>query len=208
MIGIYGGAFDPVHLGHLALAKVAQQSLMLDKVIFVPLGVPPHRPQPLATARQRISMLTAAIKNEAAFAVDTTEIEKAEPSWTVKTLEYFKQVMPGETLCLLLGSDAFKPINSWYRWRSILDYSHMLIVSRQGDEREMDEEVFGFLNTYRASALTEIKGNDSGKIYWLEADIPDISSTQVREAVKARKPLDRLLPDGVKQLIESQGLYA
>ena len=207
MIGIFGGAFDPVHRGHLALATAAHQQLGLESVRFIPLGVPPHRSQPQASAEFRVKLLRAALEPYPEFEVDTLEVEKTSPSWTVETLEQLNQSMPEKTLCLLLGSDAFKPLNTWYRWRTLTDYCHIVVVSRKGDGQELDAEVADFLAEKRTETLAEMSDGVSGRLLWLEADVPELSSTQVREQIAKGQSLTQYVPSAVAALIKEYRLY-
>jgi len=207
MIGIFGGTFDPVHRGHLALAQTVYEHCKLQRIIFVPLGTPPHRGMPQVSSQSRVKMLQAAISGRAECEISTVEIEKSSPSWTVHTLEHFSQEMPDETLCLLMGSDAFKPINEWYRWRSLLDYCHLVVASRVGDEVELNEEVADFLAGHRITSLHDLEDGECGGIYWLEEELPDISSTQVRQLIESGKSLAESLPAAVESLIKENGYY-
>ena len=207
MIGIFGGTFDPIHLGHLALAKTAYEHCQLQRVIFVPLGTPPHRGMPQVSAQSRVKMLQAAISGHAEYEISTVEVEKLSPSWTVHTLEHFSREMPDETLCLLMGSDAFKPLNEWHRWRSLLDYCHLVVVSRMGDGVELNEEVADFLAQHQVTSLHDKPAGERGGIYWLEEELPDISSTQVRQSINSGESLTELLPTVVESLIKENGYY-
>ena len=207
MIGIFGGTFAPVHLGHLLLARAAADHLGLQRVIFVPLGLPPHRDLPKASPQSRVNMLQAALTDSPDFEVSTVEIDRPSPSWTVHTLEHFCDEMPDETFCLLMGSDAFRSINQWYQWQSLLDYCHLVVVSRAGDKTELGSEVAAYLARHRCTSLYDITDGCTGGIYWLEADIPDISSTLIRHRVDADEPLTGLLPPAVESLIKEHGHY-
>ena len=207
MIGIFGGTFDPVHLGHLVLARTALQHLNLERIIFVPLGIPPHRDMPRVSPDSRVKMLRSVVADDPHFEVSTVEIDRSSPSWTVHTLAHFSKALPGQTLCLLLGSDAFRSINHWYRWKSLLDYCHVVVVSRAGDTSDFDGEVAAFLQSNRVSELADTQAGERGGIYWLEADIPDISSTAVRESIAAGESLSGLLAPPVEKLIRLNGYY-
>ena len=209
MIGIFGGSFDPVHLGHLGLAEAAYRQLGLERVLFVPLGLPPHRPQLQASPAQRVELLRAALEPTPYFEINTLEVEKDSPSWTVETLAQLRQSLPGETLCLLLGSDAFKPLNSWYRWRRITDYCHIVVLSRRGDEQKLNDEVADFLASKRTGQLHEMPACTAGNggVLWLEAELPEISSTRLRAAIAARQPFMQYTPPAVAALIQEYKLY-
>jgi len=207
MIGIFGGTFDPVHLGHLALANTAYEHCQLQKIIFVPLGTPSHRGMPKVSSQSRVKMLGSAISGHAEYEISTIEIEKSSPSWTVETLEHFRHEMPDETFCLLIGSDAFKAINTWYRWQSLLDYCHLVVVSRAGDDAVLNIEVADFLEQHRIFSLHDMVDDDHGGIYWLEEEILDVSSTRVRQSIAAGESLTALLPSAVEKLIKENGYY-
>ena len=206
MIGIFGGTFDPVHLGHIGLASAVHERLHLQKVIFVPLGIPPHRDTPQESPQARVNMLRAAIEPYDYFELSTVEVEKESPSWTAETLSCFAQQLPNETLCLLMGSDAFKPINEWYQWRSLLDYGHIVVVSRVGDDIELSAEVAEFLARYRVTSLPQ-DSTGGGRILWLETDVVDVSSTRVRQVISEGGELSDLLPQAVEFLIRENGYY-
>ena len=207
MIGIFGGTFDPVHLGHLGLADVVTDCLGLDRVIFVPAGLPVHRGLPKASRQSRVRMLQAALTDFPNFGISTVEVDKSSPSWTVDTLQYFCSEIPGETFCLLIGSDAFKSINQWYRWDSLLDYCHLVVVSRAGDTVELSSELVVYLEKNQLVCLHDMINRCHGGIYWLQATIPDISSTQVRQCASAHESLAGLLSPAVESLIKKHGYY-
>lgn len=207
MIGIFGGTFDPVHRGHLALAETASEKIGLQQVIFIPLGVPPHRSQPQASAELRVSMLHKALEPYASFELNTLEVEKTSPSWTVETLEHFSRSMPTETLCLLLGSDAFKPINTWYQWQTLIEYCHIAVVSRKGDQLALEDEVADFLAENRVDAIVDKPAQSRGSLLWIEADLPEISSTQVRQRAVSGQSLNKYVPRSVAAVIKQNGIY-
>jgi nicotinate-nucleotide adenylyltransferase len=207
MIGLFGGTFDPIHLGHLGLANVASRQLDLQRVIFIPLGLPAHRELPQVSSQSRVNMLRAAVADHPEFEVSTVEIDRTTPSWTVHTLEHFSATYPEETLCLLMGSDAFGGINQWYRWQALLDYCHLVVISRSGVVLSDDAEVARYLADNRMHTIDELAERQHGGIYWLEADIADISSTGVREAIQAGAPLSGLLPPAVENLIRENEYY-
>ena len=207
MIGIFGGTFDPVHLGHLGLARTAAKRLELEKVIFVPLGIPPHRAMPAVSATDRLIMLRAALAPYERYAIDTSEIEKQTPSWTIETLAHFARNMPEQTLCLLMGADAFRSIDQWHRWQSLLDYAHIAVIERKGHGDELNTVVAEFLLHHQVDGLPSDIGRKAGAIFRLEGDVPEVSSSMVRDLIKAGKPVDKLLPPEVAGLIMENGFY-
>lgn len=207
MIGIFGGTFDPVHLGHLGLAQAAKSQLGLQQVIFVPLGIPPHRDMPSVSAAGRLEMLQAALQPGAGFIIDSVEIDKQTPSWTIETLAHFARVMPQETLCLLMGADAFKSIDQWHEWQSLLDYGHIAVIDRKGHKMDFNITVAEFLARHQVDQLPEVIAGGRGRILWLEADVPEVSSSMVRGLIQAGKPVAELLPTRVFNLIVENRFY-
>ena len=120
MIGILGGTFDPVHYGHLRPALELLHDLRLEHVRFVPCGTPPHRPEPMANADQRLAMLTAAVGDQPGFRIDTRELRHAAPSYTYNTLTALRAEVGDTPLCLIIGMDAFHGLDTWYRWEELI----------------------------------------------------------------------------------------
>lgn len=207
MIGILGGTFDPVHFGHLRPALEMQQALGLDEVRLVPSHVPPHRSQPHASAQQRLAMLMAAIAGDPAFRVDTREFEREGPSYTLDTLKSLRAELADTPLCLLLGMDAFRAFASWHRWREILDYSHLVVMTRQGMPPPEHGELADFITLHRVADAATLKSRASGLLLFHTVSQLEISGTQIRKLFASGQRADFLLPERVLQLIRSEGLY-
>ncbi len=211
MIGIYGGTFDPIHLGHLGLATAVSEHLSLTHIYFVPLGMAVHRDQPQTGEAQRLRMLQTALNSYSQYHVDTTELDRAGPSWTIQTLQDFRTRFPEDTLCLLMGSDAFRHIDSWRDWSSLLDFAHIVVVARKGDTAQLSGVVANYLLENQLNTLED--GNFDGNqpqrhgILWLEADVPGVSSTQIRTFIQQRNHLDGLVLPSVARIIKEEQLY-
>ena len=132
-IGIMGGTFDPVHFGHLRLAQEAAEILGLELVRWVPAGQPWHRVAPLASAAHRLEMVRLAIERNSLFELDDAEIRQTAPGFTVETLERLRGEFGAKRpLVLLLGTDAFRNLSSWQRWRDLFDLAHVFVAQRPG----------------------------------------------------------------------------
>jgi len=127
-LAILGGTFDPVHIGHLNAAWEAAELLDAD-VRLMPANVPPHRPPPIASAQQRAAMLRAALQGQSRLALDTRELEREGPSYTVDTLAGLRAEQDDRPLILLLGEDAFAALPSWHRWRELFDLAHIGVLT-------------------------------------------------------------------------------
>ncbi|MGB5179082.1 MAG: nicotinate-nucleotide adenylyltransferase [Gammaproteobacteria bacterium] len=207
MIGILGGTFDPVHYGHLRPALEIQQALDLDEVRLLPSHVPPHRSQPHATPQQRLVMLHAAVADDPAFTVDTREFGREGPSYTFDTLQSLRAELAADGLCLLIGMDAFREFTSWHRWREILDYSHLVVMTRPGMSVPEQGEMADFISLHRVADAATLKSRTSGLLLFQPVTQLEISSTGIRQLLASGKRADFLLPESVLEIIYSEGLY-
>lgn len=130
-LGLFGGTFDPVHLGHLRLAEEAREALGLASVRWIPAGQPPHRGAPRLSGAHRLAMVRLAVAGNPAFQVDGAEVESPGPSYTVTTLERLRRELgPEQPLVLLLGADAFAGLPGWHRWQALLGLAHLVVLHR------------------------------------------------------------------------------
>ncbi|MCK5724204.1 MAG: nicotinate-nucleotide adenylyltransferase, partial [Gammaproteobacteria bacterium] len=138
MIGILGGTFDPIHYGHLRTALDVQQCLSLDEVRFIPCGEPPHRDKPVAESLQRLAMVRAAIAGQKGFSVDDREIRREGPSYMVDTLTSLKHDFKTESLCLILGMDAFNGLEQWHQWQQIFELANIAVMKRPAETGQIE----------------------------------------------------------------------
>jgi nicotinate-nucleotide adenylyltransferase len=207
MIGILGGTFDPVHYGHLRPALEVKDALGLTEVRLIPCRVPPHRPQPLATPQQRATMLQAAIAGHDGFVVDEREFSRAGPSWTYDTLDSLRKDFPAETLCLLVGMDAFLGLTSWHRWRELSNHCHLVVMTRPGAELPERGELGNLIVKHRLLDAAALRSRSSGMLYFQQVTQLEISGTRIRSLLQSGKDASFLVPDRVLQIVRQQGLY-
>jgi nicotinate-nucleotide adenylyltransferase len=208
MIGILGGTFDPVHFGHLRPALEIQQQLGLQEVRLVPCRTPPHRPQPLASASQRVAMLEAAIRDHPVLRIDTRELERDGPSWTLDTLVSLHQELGGQSVCLLLGMDAFHGLSTWHRWHELLDHCHMVVMTRPGAVLPDQGELADFIGLHRVLDAAALEQHAAGLLLFRTVTQLEISGTSIRKQLAAGQDPGYLLPDPVIDIIHKEGLYA
>ena len=189
-IGVFGGTFDPPHVGHLLLASDARDALALDRLIFVPALTQPFKADspPQGTPDDRLEMLRLAVSDDAQYVVDDTELRRKGLSYTVDTLEHLAARFPGAKLFLLLGEDNMKSFAKWKNPDRIRQLATLALM-RRGDkdpaDRPKPEEGVVILSTRRV----------------------DVSSTEVRERLRAGKSIKGFVPEGVERFIEARGLY-
>lgn len=186
-IGLLGGTFNPVHNGHLALAEGAMEKLRLDKVIFIPAHISPHKaPDELIAAEERFKMIELAIDKRPNFEISRFEIEKQEKSYSIKTLEYFTDSYPKDTdLFFLIGADSFEGLTTWKDIDKVARLCRFAVCNRPNFSKEtkhLDVEKFDIAPVY-------------------------ISSTDIRKRIKNAEPISGLLPQAVEDYIKKSNLY-
>ncbi len=212
-IGILGGTFDPVHLGHLRLAHEAWEGLALEQVRLVPNATPPHRPAPGASAGQRVAMLRLAVADHPGLAVDERELHRPAPSYTIDTLESLRgELGAGYPLCLILGADAFVMLETWHRWQALFDAAHLVVAHRPGYsasgwEARLGKPLGRELRTRLTADPADLKRSPAGRIFALSITQLDVSATQLRTLLAAGRPPRYLIPDRVLDYIEKHHLY-
>jgi len=186
-LGIFGGSFNPPHMGHLVICEIAREYLSLERVLFVPSKNPPHKnPTELAPAEIRLIMTKRAIEGNRYFQLSTVEFEEGQEPYTVNTLERIKQDFPGSELYLIIGGDSLTEIESWHNWKRLWELAHIVAAKRTGDK---------------------YPENLPGEVIFIPTPYIDISSTEIRERIKAGKSIRYLVPNGVMEIIEKYGLY-
>ena len=195
--GIFGGTFNPVHEGHLHIARAFRKTMQLDTVLWIPTKVPPHKAaEDLALPEQRLEMCRLACRGEEVFQVSDLEIRREGKSYTADTLEELHEMYPKATFCLLMGEDMFLTLLNWYKPDTILRLAEICAVPRSvGHEVRLEEQ---------AHVLRE-----KGATVFLE-QIPylPLSSTEIREAVREGRSIRGKVPPLVEEYIRSRGLYA
>ena len=206
-IGIFGGAFDPIHIGHLRTAFELMTALELDAVHFVPSGIPPHKHRPQADGAIRLQMIKAAIQGQAGFVADERELQRPGPSYSVDTLESLRQEHPDHVLCLLIGMDAFLGLPEWHRWQQIPSLAHVVVAHRPGWSPPRVGLVGDLLASRGASRAADLKEARSGRIFIQEVTQLEISSSDLRDLVSQGGDPRYLLPRAVAAIIEETGCY-
>lgn len=210
-LGLFGGTFDPVHLGHLRLAEEAREALGLASVRWIPAGQPPHRGAPRLSGAHRLAMVRLAVAGNPAFQVDGAEVESTGPSYTVTTLERLRQELgPEQPLVLLLGADAFAGLPGWHRWQALLGLAHLVVLHRPGyalAAPALAPELEQLLAARQTGDPARLAGAPAGAILALPMTQLDISATHIRQLLAAGRSARYLLPPAVLDYIDQHQLY-
>ena len=203
-LAIFGGTFDPVHLGHLSVAWEASE-LLDAEVRLMPASVPPHRAPPMASAVQRVAMLRAALQGQSRLTLDTRELERSGPSYTIDTLIELRAEQGERSLVLLIGADAFAGLPGWHRWRELFEVAHIGVLSRPGVEAELPGELQQVVANRRVQKAAALRHTAAGKLIELAVTPLEISATRIRELLVEGRDPRYLLPAG---LFDDPGLLA
>jgi nicotinate-nucleotide adenylyltransferase len=206
-IGILGGTFDPIHLGHLRIAEEVADALGLAQVRLIPSGTPPHRAPPLFSAAQRLRFCELSAHGNPRFVVDAREVNKTTPSYTIETLLALKTEFPKRPLVLILGADAFLGLHKWHRWTELLQNAHIALVARPGYEivSQLPDELRALFaarfvpqHTYGA-----IRERALGSILPVNVTPLDISATKIRGLLEQQKSVRYLVADTVARSLQA-----
>ena len=214
LIGVLGGAFDPIHYGHIKLAKAWQDVATLSKVLFIPSGLAPHKNIVLEN-KHRVEMLNLALNPYTNFFTDDREIKKNQndlkPSYTIETLQsLIIEKKEDQAFCFLMGSDAFLNLESWHLWNELFNYCHILIVERRESPIIVDQLTSALKKEWGeriTQNIEDLRGSSYGLIMTKKFEYIDISSSQIRDDIYSNKNLTDLLPAAVADYINLHGLY-
>jgi nicotinate-nucleotide adenylyltransferase len=195
-VAIFGGTFDPVHRGHIAVARAAQRAYKLGRIYFVPADIPPHKQKaPITSFHHRYAMLALALRQEPDFVPSLIEAPGEKPSgrpnYTIDTVRRFRALLPRrDRLFFLIGIDAFLDIGTWYKPQELMDEVEFIVVSRPG---------FAINDMLRAY--------DPSRVHLLRGVAWNVSSTEVRRSLASDRPAKRLLDGAVVEYIRKEHLY-
>lgn len=197
-IGIYGGSFDPVHLGHMGLAVQAEKQLELDKVVFIPAKYQPFKlNREVASDEHRVNMLKEAVKGYDSFEISCSELESNEISYTFNTIQRIKKVYNDDTqIYFMLGTDSFLSIELWYRAEELLKACSFAVGIRPGDKEEQLE-----------ACINRVKSRYNTHVVLLRNKELEISSTEIKNNIRNGKSIGALVPEAVERYIYENGLY-
>ena len=216
-IGILGGSFDPVHMGHIGLAQETYEKFNLDQILFVPVFQSPHKTNiPMATTFHRMEMLRLALQNNVQFDISDMEVRREEISYTIDTLNRFKLIYPNSELFLIIGSDNLLELDAWKESLKIMKSYNILVASRPGiNPISSEENVLGMFNgdspycSFKTQSrnLNFFHQETGTRLVIYDISPQDISSSDVRERLACGKSLDNMLPPEVETYIIDHRIY-
>ncbi|MFU2486538.1 nicotinate-nucleotide adenylyltransferase [Thauera sp. WH-1] len=214
-LGLLGGTFDPIHLGHLRLAEEAREALGLAAVRLIPAGQPPHRGAPRSSAEHRLAMARLAIAGNAALEVDDGEVRSSDKSYTVLTLERLRaELGPARPLVLILGADAFEGLPGWHRWQELFELAHIAVANRPGYAPHgrrwpatLSPELAAACHGRHRNDPADLATTPAGCVLPFDMTPLAISASLIRDLVRNGHSVRYLLPDSVLDYIAAHHLY-
>lgn len=207
MIGLLGGTFDPVHIGHLRSAWEVREQLAIDDFRWLPSGQPPHRRRPVTAAGRRLDMLRLAVGGLDGFRIDEREMRRPGPSYMVDTLREIRSESGPDPVVLIVGQDSAAGLDSWHRWRELFDLAHLVIMHRPGGRRAASEAVRQELEQRWAPEPGMLRATPAGLALRVEVSQLAVSASRIRALVRAGRSPRFLVPDAVLAYIVEHGLY-
>lgn len=195
-LGVYGGTFDPPHIGHLIIASEIRATLGLDQVLFVPARLPPHKdPTSITPSHHRLAMLRLAVEGDPGFSVDTLELDREGPSFTAETLEAIHGREPDAALWFIMGGDSLADLHTWRTPSRMAALARIAVAVRPGWEIDLN------------SVARQVPESE-GRVDVVPTPLVDVSSHEIRDRARNGRPLRYLVPGQVIGYIERHRLYS
>ena len=199
-LGLFGGSFDPIHMGHIRPVREAKRQLGLDRVVFLPTAVPPHKPgRQFASPHARYTMVELAVLREEGLEVSPLELTPEHPCYTVDTLRHFQRTCPDAELYLLVGGDGFAELDTWRHWQEIPNLSRLAVLTRSDWELAQ-------IRARLPGAIAELAASD--RVHFVPNEAVDISATEIRQGLASGgEPPEGAVPELVLEYIRKYSLY-
>ena len=198
MIGIYGGSFDPVHLGHLITAESIKKELNFERLFLLPCCEPVHKNALYYSSMQRLEMLSLAIKEFPSLEIDTREIDRGGSSYMIETLAEIVKEFKDSTICLIIGMDSFVSFKTWKKWDEFAKLIHLIILPRNTNQHPQKS-----LDTFDiALDKNHLNKKTSGLLYFSNSELIDISSSDIRGKIASNQNLDGLTPSSIINILQ------
>ena len=205
-LGLLGGAFDPVHIGHLRGAIAVREELQLERIDFIPAAQSPLKGGAALTAEHRLAMLQLAVRGVPGLDVDARELERPGPSYTVDTLKALRaEYGAARPLLWIVGSDILTTLSQWSRWRELLDHAHLVVMARPGAS-DPEDEVKKWIASHQMEGNLAVT-QPAGGVVLVRQPLLDIASSQIRALIAEGRDTRFLMPDAVMEYIERHTLF-
>ena len=196
-IGLMGGTFNPIHLGHLIISEYIRLSLPLDKIIFIPSGNPPHKDfDEIISVKHRYNMALLATSTNSYFQISLSEINRKGFSYTIDTITEFKEKLQDDELYFIIGADSLNELTSWKNYKLLFKITNFIAIGRPGITDE-----------YNLCKIKELKDLYDANIIYINGPLIEISSTDIRERISKNLSIKYLVPETVEEYIKSNKLY-
>jgi len=217
-IGLFGGTFNPIHLGHVQVVREVKAGFGLDKILIIPPALPPHKElNGVVDAEDRLEMIRLAFSDDPNFMISDVELKRSGPSYTIDTVRHFKSISPKNTeLYLIVGLDAFLEIDTWKSYNDLFLLIPFIVMSRTINEENSAKLEWKSLKNYLQSKISKGYTFSFTQSTFIDKKQPvcvfnvtpvDISSTTIRKRIKKGRSIKRLVPDIVEDFIKAKGLY-
>lgn len=206
---ILGGTFDPIHLGHVHVAREVLKKVDADEICIIPCNQSPHRAKAVASTKDRLAMAQLAAQEFSFLCVDDREIKRGGVSYMVDTLNSLHAEKNADiALCLIMGVDAFAEFTQWHKWRAIIKLAHLIVVNRPGYLLAPHEELKGLIDKHKSDDPDDLQRYPAGKILFLEIEPNPFSATLLRAHLRAgEEGIKDFLPKKVWEYIKQNSLY-
>jgi nicotinate-nucleotide adenylyltransferase len=218
-IGLFGGTFNPIHLGHVRVIREVKSGFSLDEILIIPSALPPHKkPDSVVNAEDRLEMIRLAFLNDPDFVVSDVELKRTGPSYTIDTVQHFRSMLPESTnLYFIMGLDAFLEIDTWKSYKDLFLLIPFIVMSRTVRPENGKQSEWKSLGNYLRSRISEgytFSASSSAyvhhknqPVFVFEVSPVDISSTTIRENIKKGVSIKGLVPELIEDFIITKGLY-
>ncbi|MDF2179338.1 nicotinate-nucleotide adenylyltransferase [Aliiglaciecola sp. CAU 1673] len=206
-LGLFGGTFDPVHYGHLKPVAEAAKEVGLVQIRLLPCHIPPHKATPSVSASMRLHMLRLVCEDWPLFEVDDRELRRHKPSYSVDTLNEYREEVGDRPLLFFMGMDSLQTLHTWYRWQEILSLCHLVVCRRGESKPTMAVEIQDLLDRHQCHDAAALHHQPAGSVYLASTSFVNLSSTSLRQKLASGKVESALLPPKVLTYIQEHGLY-
>ncbi|MBQ4831680.1 nicotinate-nucleotide adenylyltransferase [Pseudoalteromonas sp. MMG010] len=207
MIAIFGGTFNPVHLGHLNMAKRCVAKFNLSTLYFMPCAIPAHKAAPGISNTHRIEMLRQATASYPYFKLDLRELQRSGPSYSLLSLQELRAEHPTMPILFLIGMDSFTSLANWYEWQQVTSLCHIVVYQRPGQPCEVSDELAEYFNKAQTNDIASLQKTLAGKLYFLSGEQHPAASSLIRSELKKGDNRSELLCPSVSQYIAQHKLY-